>query len=412
MLPDAEGDLPQSERLRVLMLTHRVPFPPDRGDRIRSYHFLRHLARHAQVWLGSASDEPVTRAQHETLRQLTVDYQIQPMRPLTGKLRGLASLVLGGPITPAYFYRRSLARTVTDWHREHRFHALFTFCTGMIGYARDVVRVNRQLGSPLRHVIDLVDVDSEKWREYAETSGPPMRWVYQAEADRLRQIESGRRDDFDAITLVSDAEAETYRQHVGVHPGLQALRQAVDVDYYPPLPDSGSQSIVFVGALDYKPNVDGVCWFVREVLTRMPVGLPTKLKIVGHRPGSDVRSLAGPRVDVVGPVDDVRDYLREAAVVIAPLRIARGVQTKVLEGMASARTVLCSPAAARGIVAEPGHHLVVEATAEGWAASLERLLRDPDERQRIAEAARAHVESVYRWEHCLAPLVPLLQGAT
>ncbi len=116
-------------------------------------------------------------------------------------------------------------------------------------------------------------------------------------------------------------------------------------------------------------------------------------------------------MEVVGSVPDVRDYLREATVVIAPLRIARGVQTKILEGMAAGRAVLCTPAAAIGIVAEPGRHFVVEETAEAWAKSLQRLVQDSDFRQRIAVEARRHVEIQYDWEQCLLPLTTLILGA-
>jgi sugar transferase (PEP-CTERM/EpsH1 system associated) len=392
------------------MLTHRIPYPPDRGDRIRSHQFLKHLSEHFDVWLGCTTDEPITQAQHEQLKRLTVDYEIQPINDRNGKLRGIGSLCLGGAATPAYFYRRRLARTMVDWHRSFKFDTLFTFCTGMIQYARDVVRVDQQISGDLRHVIDLVDVDSEKWREYSELASGLQAWVYGVEATRLRRIEAGDKDKYDAVTVVSEAEAETYRQKVGAHPGLTAIRQAVDLDYYQPHPDTGKRIAVFIGVLNYKPNIDGICWFVNEVLPRIPKDIPFRLRIVGLYPTDRIRALAGPRVEVVGPVPDVRDYLRDASIVIAPLRIARGVQTKVLEGMASGRTVLCTPAAAIGIVAEPGHHIVVEESAEAWADSLQRLMADSSLRQQIAVAARQHVECHYGWEQCLRPLVPLIRG--
>jgi len=280
----------------------------------------------------------------------------------------------------------------------------------MIHYARDVIRIDDQMGGGLRHIIDLVDVDSEKWREYSEKSKGPMRWVFGAESKRLRRIESGATDRFDAVSVVSEAEAETYRQHVVDHPGLVPLRQAVDLEYYQPYPDPDTNSAVFVGVLDYKPNIDGISWFVREVLPLLPSDFPFQLKIVGRHPTDEIQALAGPRVEVVGSVPDVREYLREATVVIAPLRIARGVQTKVLEGMAAGRPVLCTPAAATGIEAEPGRHFLVEQSAEGWANCLQRLLVEPDYRKQVADAARRHVECHYDWAQCLSPLTPLING--
>ncbi|MEO1996684.1 MAG: glycosyltransferase, partial [Planctomycetaceae bacterium] len=323
------------------MLTHRIPYPPDRGDRIRAYHILQHLTKHFDVWLGCTSDEPITESQRAELGRLTIDYQIQPINAFYGKICGIRSLCLGGAVTPAYFYRRRLARTIVDWHQSLRFDAVFTFCTGMISFARDVLAADREMGGEsLRHIIDLVDVDSEKWREYSEKTRAPMAWIYRAESKRLRHIESGESDRYDAVTVVSEAEADTYRQSVAHHPGLSAIRQAVDLQYYQPLPDADTNTAVFIGVLDYKPNIDGVCWFVSEVLPKLPEDFPFRLKIVGRFPTDEVKALAGPRVEVVGSVPDVRDYLREATVVIAPLRIARGVQTKILEGMAAGRAVL------------------------------------------------------------------------
>jgi sugar transferase (PEP-CTERM/EpsH1 system associated) len=398
---------------RVLMLTHRVPYPPDRGDRVRSYNVLRYLARRFDVWLACTSDEPVSDEQRRELRSLTANYMIQPISAGYGRLKGLSALVAGGPVTPSYFFRRGLARRVVEWHRMHDFGAMLTFCTGMIGIARAVVRADGQppRRGRLRHVIDLVDVDSCKWDAYRAAARTPMRWVYGREAERIRRIESGRDDRFDGITVVSRAEADLYRRVVGEHPGLTVLRQGVDLDYYRPLPDGDTRTAVFVGVMDYRPNVDGIGWFVREVIPRLPGGPPLRLQVIGQRPAPQVRALADqPGVEVVGAVPDVREYLRTASVVIAPLHIAQGVQTKVLEGMASGRAVLCTPGAATGIDAEPGRHLIVESTAEGWASSLASLLNDRDHRARIAAEARRQVEAVYEWETCLEPLRSLLLG--
>ncbi|WP_233579075.1 TIGR03087 family PEP-CTERM/XrtA system glycosyltransferase [Tautonia sociabilis] len=395
------------------MLTHRVPYPPNRGDRVRSYHLLRHLASRFDVWLACTSDEPVDDDQRRELGRLTSDLAIRPISPTVGTLRGLASLALGGPVTPAYFHRGDLARRVVDWHRRHRFQAMLTFCTGMIGLARAVVRADRRLpgGGRLRHVLDLVDVDSCKWDAYASSSRPPMRQVYEAEARRLRRIEAGRLDDVDAVTIISRPEAELYRRAVGDHPGLTVVRNGVDLDYFRPMRDAGTRTAVFIGVMDYRPNVEGLLWFAREVIPRLPEGIPFRLRVVGQRPAPEVLALADhPAIEVVGAVPDVRDDLASASVVIAPLHIAQGIQNKVLEGMASARAVLCTPGAATGIEAEPGRHLVVESSPEGWARSLCRLLDDREHRSRIAAEARRQVEALYDWEVCLEPMGRLLLG--
>lgn len=409
---------------RVLMLCHRVPYPLDRGDRIRAYHILEHLSRRFEVSLACTSDEPVGRDSLRELYKLTDQVAVQRVNPLWSKLRGVASLATGGAITPACFYRRGLAKTILQWHDAEPFDAVLTFCTGMIHYARQLTSFDRvtkpcldprELARPaLRHVIDLVDVDSAKWLDYARHSKAPMRWVYRAEAKRLRRIEAGCEDYFDGVAVVSRAEADIYRREVGDHPGLKVVRHAVDLDYFKPMPDgAGKNTLVFVGVLNYRPNVEGITWFVDNVMPQLLKRIDgVTLKIVGRHPTAQVSALGSrPGVEVVGPVADVRRYLCDATAVVAPLQIARGVQTKVLEAMASGRVVVCSRGAAEGIEGRDGDHFLVADTAQQWVDQLERVLTQPQLRACVALRARAQVERVYPWEKCLEPLTGLLSGS-
>ena len=421
MRSDAGGG--DRRKRRLLMLTHRVPYPPDRGDRIRALHMLEHLSSRFDVSLACTSDEPVTVAQRHVLERLTSRLAIQPISPVYSKVKGLTSLLMGGAVTPACFYRRGLAQTIRRWHHTSPFDAVLTFCTSMIRYARVVTQHDREYEAtlspdrlrhhPVRHIIDLVDVDSAKWLDYAQHSSAPMRWVYGTESKRLRQIEAGRFDFFDGVTVVSEAEAGVYRKQVGNHAGLTVVRQAVDLDYFKPLPDVDTKTIVFVGVLNYKPNADGLCWFVEHVMPKLSECVKgIRLKIVGRHATARIKALGSvPGVEVVGSVPDVRDYLREATAVIAPLQIARGVQTKVLEAMASGRTVVCSPGAADGIDAVDEQHLLIADKPEQWVDQLQRVLTDATLRARLTERARLQVERGYPWEHCLAPLSKLLERA-
>ena len=406
--PLQPADGRNGDKKRVLMLSHRVPYPLDRGDRIRAYHILRHLSARFDVSLACTSEEPVTIAQQRAVEDLADQVAIHPINRRYGRLRGMAALAGGAAITPACFYRPALAQTVANWHRDNPFQTVFTYCTGMIHYARRLMQTNP---AP-RHVIDLVDVDSAKWLDYAQNSPVPMRWIYRIESKRLAAIESGKRDHFDAVTVVSDAEADLYRSHVGEHPGLAVLRHAVDVDYFQPLADNDSQTIVFIGVLNYRPNVDGVTWFVHNVMPTLRRRCENaRLLIVGRDPSPAVELLNDhPAVEVVGPVADVREYLHKSAAVIAPLRIARGVQTKVLEAMAAARVAVCSPSAAEGIHAHDGQHLIVADQPQQWVEQLENVLTNAELRQRLARNARHQVQQVYPWHKCLEPLEWLISG--
>ena len=407
-------------RPRLLFLAHRLPFPPDRGDRIRSFHLLQLLTQHFTVDLACTSDEPVHPEHRAALQALTQRLAVQRIHRLSSRIRGATALAGGMAITPAMFFRRRLARTIEGWQRETPYDALLTFCTGMAMYSRLITGTpdapNRDFRG--RHVLDLVDVDSIKWQNYASMTNPPVKLAYAAEAWRLREVEAGVLDRFDAVTVISDAEAEAYRGNVGASDKLHVVPNGVDLNYFQPLPDVTEQAgvhphtLAFVGVLNYRPNVEGLRWFVRSVWPGLRHRLPdARLLVVGKHPGRAARALAEtPGVELVGPVPDVRDPLRQAAAVIAPLRLAMGVQNKVLEAMASARAVVCSPGAARGIAASDGEHLCVADDPDQWVDTLVHVLTHTDARRALAAAARTQVQSRYAWDHCLAPMLTLLRG--
>ncbi len=414
MSEDAGQTEAPARKPRVLMLTHRLPYPPDRGDRIRAYHMLKFLAKHFDVAIACVSEEAVWLQHHQLLAAIAKKVDILPISPTIGKLRGLFALLTGKAVTPACHFRPALAQTIEDWHDQWPFDAVLTFCTGMIDYARYAVHAHGKNPRPIRHVLDLVDVDSQKWARYAKDSWPPMSWVYSAEARRLRKIEAGKHDKFDAITVISDAEADAYREHVGQHDKLRVVENGVDTEYFEPQDDVDDHTMVFVGVLNYRPNVDGIVWFVKQVMPKLRERLPdAKLEIVGRHPVAKVQELeATAGVHLVGSVPDVREHIASASVSIAPLLLARGVQNKVLEAMSSSRAVVCSPAAAEGIDAAPGSDLIVTDgdDPDSWVDHLERALTDTEYRKSIATAARKRVEDRYSWDACLQPLLGLLTG--
>lgn len=400
-------------RRRVLMLTHRMPYPPDRGDRIRSYHMLKLLAKHYDVAIACTSEEPAWLQHHQLLATIANQVSIQPIQSSSAKYRALLALAKGKAITPTVFYRQALADTILQWHEQEPFDTVFTFCTGMIEYARLLTHPNRKLQTPApRHVIDLVDVDSIKWEAYAKTTWSPMRYIYGREGRLLRKIESGSQDNFDALLAVSEAETAAYREHVGDHANLHAIGNGVDLNYFKPQEDSTTHDMCFVGVLDYKPNADSICWFVQNVLPLVRKKVTdARLLIVGRNPTQRIEELGKqPGVVVVGSVPDVRTYIAQSAVVIAPLQIARGVQNKVLEAMASQRLVVCSTAAAEGIDGEDGKHLLVANDPQQWATHVEKGLNNVALRQRIAAAARQQIEDAYSWDSRLEPMLKLIEG--
>lgn len=390
----------------ILHLAHRFPFPPDKGDRIRTYHTLRFLAKRARVHLACLADEPVAPEALAELHKHCARVAFVPLGP--GRwLRALSSLLRGGTITEGAFTSPGLRQIIASWAREQRFDAVLASASSMVPYlALEELR-------DVPAVVDLVDVDSQKWLDYAARASGPRAWLFKTEARRLRRLEAQLPARLHAVTLVSNAEAQLYRQFC--LPGtVAAIPNGVDLNYFHPEITDEETSCVFVGALDYPPNVAAAVWFCREVWPGLRQRLPqAKFVLVGRRPAPAVQRLARlPGVEVVGGVPDVRPYVRRSAVVVAPLRLARGLQNKVLEALALGKAVVAAPAALAALRVEVGTHLLSASAPAEWQAAVSQLLDDPSLRQRVGAAGRKFVEEHHAWDRCLEPFARLLLDPT
>jgi sugar transferase (PEP-CTERM/EpsH1 system associated) len=385
---------------RLLYLTHRVPFPPDKGDRIRNYHLLRQLARRGRVWLGCLADEP---AGPETLAELDRLCERVAVAPLSGMRRWLragVSLLTGGSLSEGAFSEPRLRAAVRGWVAEARFDVVVISASSLVPYLREPGLE----GMPA--VVDLVDVDSQKWLDFAAAARPPRRWLYRLEGRRVRNLERTMPGWARAVAVVSRAEADIFDAYAGEGSATVATN-GVDLDYFTPTTGSTDQACVFVGALDYRPNVDAAVWFAREVWPGIRAKFPTaEFRIVGRKPTPAVEELAQlPGVKLVGQVPDVRPHVASAAVAIAPLRLARGVQNKVLEALAMGKPVVATPAALVALRTEPGRHLLEASTPAEWVEAVGGLLAHPARRRALGVAGRRFVEEHHHWEHCLEPLL-------
>ena len=404
-------------RPKVLAVTHRVPYPPDKGDRIRTYHLLRFLARRAEIHLACLADEPPPPGAAARLNELCARVTVAPVGR-SRWARAAASLARGRSATEGAFRSPELAEVLAGWGRTTAYDAAFASGSGVAPY----LRPGALRGVPA--VVDLVDVDSQKWLDYAAASAFPKSRLYRLEGRRLRTLEAEVCGWAKAVTLVSEAEAELFRTFA---PGgnVRVVTNGVDLDYFRPAAGTtpGGRSVpngtvaygegegcVFVGAMDYRPNVDAACWFCCEVWPAVRRRRPgATFRVVGRRPAAAVRRLASlPGVEVVGPVPDVRPYLHGAAVAVAPLRLGRGLQNKVLEAMAAGRPVVASPQAVAGLGRGSGLPAVIAASPEEWAGEVIRLLGDPAARAALGEAGRRYAEARHDWGRCLAPFAELL----
>jgi sugar transferase (PEP-CTERM/EpsH1 system associated) len=400
--------------VNILYLTHRVPYPPNRGDRIRSYHTLRFLAARAKVDLACLADEPVTNECRAVLRELCDEVAIVPVGRKQRWVRAIASLASGRSATEGLFWSPELSRVVEQWSSGTRYDAVLIYCSSMGPYLAHVCQPRTNC------LVDLVDVDSQKWFDYAERCFGPKRWLYRLEGRRVRQIEKDLARRSQGITVVSANEA-CLLQSICPQAPVTAVCNGVDCEYFQPtsvsdpecqqrMGEKGGVSCAFVGALDYRANVDGITWFCREVWSQVCQQVPTaKLTLVGHRPTISVRQLARhPNIEIVADAPDVRPYLSDASVVVVPLRIARGIQNKVLEALAAGKPVIASRQALDGLDVVDGEHVYQADSATDWMNRIRNLFQDSAERRRLGAAGREFVLRHHIWEACLQPLVELL----
>ncbi|NLF55017.1 MAG: TIGR03087 family PEP-CTERM/XrtA system glycosyltransferase [Thauera phenolivorans] len=397
-------------RTPLLYLVHRIPFPPNKGDKVRSFNILRQLARNHRVFLGCFVDHPDDHAHVPALAEWCEEVHAEPLDPRIARLLSLRGMLRGEALSLPYYRSRTLADWVRHIVAEHGIERAVVFSGPMAQYL-DAPGLNRT-------VIDFCDVDSAKWTQYAAEHRWPMSWLYRREGERLLAFERRMAARADAALFVTEAEANLFRRAAPeVADRLQVVQNGVDADYFSPdhgfanpYPEGGPV-VVFTGAMDYWPNVDAVSWFARDLLPQVRARLPgVRFWIVGMNPSTAVQALAGEGIIVTGTVPDVRPYLAHADVIVASLRVARGIQNKVLEAMAMARPVVVSAAAAAGLSAQQGRECEIAATAEEFVAQVVNLLLTPSARDAMGRAARERVRSIYSWQAHLARFDELLDA--
>ncbi|MCD2315133.1 TIGR03087 family PEP-CTERM/XrtA system glycosyltransferase [Sphingomonas sp. IC-11] len=374
--------------MEILFLAHRAPFPPDRGDRIRSFNILKHLSARARVHLiAFVDDDAVITDEHRAL----VDECVLVPRTKPQLRAAAEALVSGQPVSLTAFADRRVRGAVNDILSRRRLDAIYAFSSQMAQYLP---------ATGPKAIMDFVDLDSAKFAAYADDAFGPMRWMMRREARLLAAFERSVAARVHESLFVSASEA-------ALLPGSRALENGIDTVLYDPAVAAPVSSprplLVFTGQMDYRPNVDAVTWFARSVLPLLPA---VHFAIVGRAPTPAVQALAGADVTVTGEVTDVRGWLAAADVVVAPLQLARGVQNKVLEAMAMARPVVASTGAAEGI--DHAGTIRIASDAREYANCIMALLQDPPGATALGDAARRQVIKRYGWEARLASLDDLL----
>jgi sugar transferase (PEP-CTERM/EpsH1 system associated) len=391
--------------MNVLFVCHSFPIPPKSGDKIRAYHIIRHLARRHRVVVATmtrtSQDEALARAWRggaapEGLREVEllaphVDDAVQAARMF-------ARLPTAVPSSFGYFYSRKLRRAIDAALARERFDLVFAHCSSVARY------VEHAQGVPT--ILDFADMDSQKWLDYGQQRGYPIALGYRIEGIKLEREERRLASRFDVCTVVTPAELATL-DGFGATCRTDWFPNGVDCEYFQPASDPYDRDlVVFVGKMDYFPNEQGVVDFCRHVWPRIRAGRPgARFAVVGSNPTRAVKALAAiDGVTVTGAVDDVRPWLSRAAVAVAPLKLARGTQNKVLEAMACGVPVVASKLAARGVDAVVNDHLLVADGPAAFADAVSSIMNDGALRDRLALAGRARMLSRHTWSHAMERL--------
>ena len=393
----------------VLFLVHRIPYPPNKGDKIRSFHLLEFLSRSFDVHLGAFVDDPDDWRHADALDRYCAS---RFLREFPGKRIGqaLRALLHGGALTPEFYADREMERWVSETLAGKEIDTIVVYSSAMGRF------IPPDCSLPV--VTDFVDVDSDKWAQYARSAQQPLKWLYRREARTLAGWERGLADRSVASVFVTEHEAELFRQIApAAHGRIHAVENGVDTQFFDPAlsfdcpyPDN-VPIFVFTGAMDYQANVDAVVWFATEVHPRIRERHPDAgFCIVGVNPAKAVRRLGGHNgITVTGRVDDVRPYLQHARAAVAPLRIARGIQNKVLEAMAMARPVLATRAAIDGIPLPEQLDALISEQPETLAVLAGEVISGVH--STTGASGREFVLRHYRWDRNLEKFGGLLPAA-
>jgi sugar transferase (PEP-CTERM/EpsH1 system associated) len=418
--------------MKILYLAHRIPYPPNKGDKIRSFNEIKYLSRRHEIHLACLADNPKDLKYECDLKKYCKTTNVIFINPKLAKLKSTIRLFSTKPLSICYFYSKRLQKAIDHLLSTHHFDCIFCFSSPMAEYIfrskflvsgfqkldfnKNINKPETSSQQPATKIMDFVDVDSDKWAQYAQYVRFPQSWIYRLEGRKLARYEKKAAESFDHCIFVTNAEGKIFESKNSSIKNITVIQNGVDLDYFSPRfcqkPETSLQQpvIVFTGAMDYFANIDGVVWFTKEILPLIKKEIPEiRFYIVGSNPTKEVLFLSSNNgVTVTGFVPDTREYLNKATVAVAPLRIARGIQNKILEAMAMGIPVVTTPQAFEGIEAQPGRDLILGENAEKIAEGVIKLIREASLRKSLGDNARRVIENNYSWTKNLEKLDRIL----
>lgn len=391
-----------SLNMKIIFICHKIPYPPNKGEKVRAFNIIRHLSKGHDICLVSLYDGKGDPAYKPELGELCKEVYLFPINRLVGKIKAALYLLSGIPATIGYFHSRKMKAKIEELIRSQRFDLVFAYSSSMAQYV---------MNADIQKIMDFVDCDSAKWGQYSKIAGFPLSLVYAREHDLLQEYEKKIAEKFDKLLVVTEAEKKEFFSFIATDK-FMVIQNGVDTDFFRFSPHGEQKRLIFTGAMDYFANIDGVSYFCKEIFPLIKKAHPdAEFYIVGHRPTASVRALAGIEgVKVTGSVADIREYLSGASVCVVPLRIAQGVQNKILEAMASGLPVVTTSKVLSGVNAQPGKDLLVADESSDFAEKVNALLESAALRQEIGDNARKYVIENHNWDKNLDKLDGMING--
>lgn len=389
--------------MKILFICHKIPYPPDKGEKIRAFHMLRRISAKHEVALFALYDDKKDNRYADSMGSLCKETHLYYLSPIVSLLGGAASLFAGKPASLGYFYSAMMRKDIKKFISKSTPDLIMVSSSSMAQYAMDTYKARTT-------IIDMMDCDSAKWKQYGEFHRGLLRFVYRKEAKFLRRYEKAIAGRFDSVLVSTESERSGFSEFMDTG-NFVVLTNGVDREYFKPIAAEKKKKIVFCGTMDYFVNTDGVEYFCGEILPRIRRSVPdVEFHIIGRDPTDRVKRLTTySGVYVTGYVKDTRENMKDAALFVAPLRISQGVQNKILCAMAMGLPVVATARAVKGLSAAPGRDLLVADTPEDFADKTVMLLKDALMREKISENAVRYIKNKHDWEDTLRLLDRLIE---
>ena len=395
--------------MNVLVISHRIPYPANKGEKIRTFNQIKYLAELGHdihvVSPIEENEELIFAQQLAEYENISVTIERLSLKPL----RLFKGLLLGESLSVANFYSAKLQQKINRLIQQKPFD--FILCSSS-AVAKYIYQSNCDIGAKL--LMDFMDLDSDKWQQYADKSSNPMRWVYQREAEKLSQYENTIQEKFHACFFIADTEVTLFKKHNPKANNVFSLGNGLNTqEFYPAniAPKNENPVFIFTGVMDYKPNVDAVIWFVEKCWQELLLTFPSaRFIIAGMNPNADIQKLSAIKgVEVTGFVDEILPYYHQADYFIAPFRLARGVQNKVLQAFACGLPVISTPMGAEGINCHDHQEILLANTPAEFIEKILLLEENTQLKRKISDAALSLISNEYSWPGKLQPLQDLIE---